>query len=94
MRPRGLDQSVLVAAAVTAISANSATKWIVVTLVKATDVIAVVTCISELHPRAEGTDGRKIFDDEADGLGRRGKATMTKPRPRTALAPCREQFGR
>ena len=52
------------------------------------------TCISDLHPCIKGTDRRKIFDDEADGLGRRGKATIAEPRPRTTLALCREQFGR
>ena len=33
------------------------------------------TCI-----QAPGTERRKIFHDKADGLGRRGKATIVEPR--------------
>ena len=64
------------------------------TLVQAMDSFAVVARVSDLHPRTKGTDRRKIFDDKADGLGSRGKATIAEPRPRSALALCRKQFGR
>ena len=55
------------------------------------DGFAVVARVSDLHPRTEGTDRRKIFDDKADGLGSRGKATIAEPRPRTALAETTDQ---
>lgn len=49
--------------------------------------------VSDLHPRAEGTDRSKIFERETDGLRCRGEATIDEPLPRTALALCYEQFG-
>ena len=37
--------------------------------------------------RTKGTERRKIFRDKADGLGRRGKATIVTPRGRRSFGP-------
>jgi hypothetical protein len=90
MRPQGSapDPSVLVPAAGSTGSscASSATEGIIATLVQAPDVFAVVARVSDLHPRTKGTERRKIFHDKADGLGRRGKATIAEPRPHLSCA--------
>ena len=49
------------------------------------DFLAVEALVSNLHPRAERTDCRKIFHGETDGLRGGGEATIVQPLPRTTL---------
>ena len=66
--------------------ARSSSQRIIVILVQAMDFLAVETRVSDLHPRAERTDCRKILDREADRRRGRGKATVAEPLPGTTLA--------
>jgi hypothetical protein len=73
---------------------RSASQRIIIALVQAMDFIAVEALVSDLHPRAERTDCRKIFHRETDGLRCCGKATIAELLPWTALTLGDEQFGR
>ena len=64
------------------------------TLMEAMDFLGVETFVSNLQPRPERTDCRKIFHGEADGLCCRCKATITKLLLQATLALGHEQFGR
>ena len=61
-------------------SAHFAPKRIIVPLIQSADVIAAKTLVSDLHPGAERTHRRKIFDRKADGFRGRGKATIAQAR--------------
>jgi hypothetical protein len=52
------------------------------------NILTVEALVSDLHPGAERTDRRKIFDSKTDRLRRCRKATIAKPLPRTPLTLC------
>jgi hypothetical protein len=56
---------------------------IIITLIEATDFFAVKALVSDLHPRAECTDCRKVLHGETGGLRCCGEATIAKALPRT-----------
>jgi len=57
------------------------------------DVFPIETLVSDLHPSAERSKCRKIFNREPDCLSGRRKATTYESRTRSTLALCHEQFG-
>jgi hypothetical protein len=71
-------------------SAHFAPKRIIVPLIQSADVVAAETLVSDLHPGAERTHRRKIFDRKADGFCGRGKATIAQRLPRPAPSLRRE----
>ena len=64
------------------------------TLVEALDIFLIEALVSDLHPGAECSNCRKIFNHEADRLGSRRKTTADKPRTRRTFALSHKQFGR
>jgi hypothetical protein len=64
-----------------------------VSLVEAMDLFPIKSLVSNLHPSAEGSNGRKILYREPDCLSGRRKATTYESRTRSTLALCHEQFG-
>jgi hypothetical protein len=54
---------------------RSASQGIIISLIEAMDFFAVEALISDLHPRAECTDCRKVFQSETGGLHCCGEAT-------------------
>ena len=48
---------------------SGSAQWISITFVETANLIAVVTAISDLHPRTECPNRRKLLDCEADSFG-------------------------
>jgi hypothetical protein len=71
-------------------SAHFAPKRIIVLLIQSADFVAAKTLVSDLHPRAERSHRRKIFDRKADGFCGRGKPTIAQRLPRPAPSLRRE----
>ena len=64
-----------------------------VALVEAMDVFPTEALASDLHPSAEGSNCRKIFNREPDCLSGGGKTTTNGSRTCPTLALCHEYFG-
>jgi hypothetical protein len=65
-------------------------QWEIVALVKALNVVAIETFVTDLHPGTQRTHGRKFLDGEPDRLRCGRKAAITQ---RPALALAHEQLG-
>src|SRR6185436_1119700 len=70
-----------------------ALQGIIAALVQALNGVPVEPFVADLHPGAQRTHRGKIFDREADGFCRGGKAPIAQRLPRTALALGHEQLG-
>src|SRR6266436_7281841 len=68
-------------------------QWEIVALVKALNVVAIETFVTDLHPGAQRAHGRKFLDGEPDRLRCGRKAAITQRLPCPALALGHEQFG-
>jgi hypothetical protein len=67
-------------------SAHSASQRKLVAFVKAMDVFPIEALPSDLHPSAEGSNCRKLFNCEPDCLSSGGKTTTNEPRTWPTLA--------
>src|SRR4029078_4166516 len=70
-----------------------ALQGIIAALVQALNGVPVEPFVADLHPGAQRTHRGEIFDREADGFCRGGKAPVAQRLPRTALALGHEQLG-
>jgi len=71
-------------------STHSASQRKLVAFVKAMDVFPIEALVSDLHPSAEGSNSRKLLDNEPDCLSSGGKTTTNGARTCPALALCHE----
>src|SRR5262249_9361931 len=68
-------------------------QWEIVALVKALNVVAIETFVTDLHPGAQRAHGRKFLDGEPDRLRCRRKAAILQRLSGSALALSHEQLG-
>ena len=62
---------------------RSVSQGIIIALIEAMDFFAVEALVSDLHPRAECTDCKKVLHDETGSLRCYGEATIAEALPRT-----------
>src|SRR5262249_50777123 len=68
-------------------------QWEIVALVKALNVVAIETFVTDLHPGAQRAHGRKFLDGEPDRLRCGCKAAIAQRLSGSALALSHEQLG-
>src|SRR5262245_40007899 len=68
-------------------------QWEIVALVKALNVVAIETFVTDLHPGAQRAHGRKFLDGEPDRLRCGRKAAIAQRLSLPALALSHEQLG-
>jgi len=68
-------------------------QWEIVALVKALNVVAIETFVTDLHPGAQRAHGRKFLDGEPDRLRCGRKAAILQRLSGSALALSHEQLG-
>src|SRR5207248_4203323 len=68
-------------------------EWEIVALVKALNVVAIETFVTDLHPGAQRAHGRKFLDGEPDRLRCGRKAAIAQRLSGSALALSHEQLG-
>src|SRR5260370_36098165 len=68
-------------------------QWEIVALVKALNVVAIETFVTDLHPGAQRAHGCKLLDGEPDRLRCGRKAAIAQRLSGSALALSHEQLG-
>src|SRR5262249_37677990 len=67
-------------------------QWIIITLIKALNVVAIEAFVTDLHPGAQRADGREFLDGEPNRLRCSRKAAIAQRLSRPALALSHEQL--